>query len=48
MAVIKNYATMMRDVDMDKTRREECARTIIAASERLDTLVANILKLNKL
>lgn len=48
LAVIKNYATMMRDVDMDKAQREECVQTITAASERLNELVANILKLNKL
>ena len=48
LAVIKNYATMMRDVDMDKAQREECVRTITAASERLNELVTNILKLNKL
>ena len=28
LAVIKNYATMMRDMDMDKAQREECVRTI--------------------
>lgn len=48
LAVIKNYATMMRDMDMDKAQREECVRTIISASERLNALVTNILKLNKL
>lgn len=48
LAVIKNYATMMRDMNMDKAQREKCAQTIISASERLNTLVADILKLNKL
>ncbi|MDU2422501.1 MAG: HAMP domain-containing sensor histidine kinase [Bifidobacterium scardovii] len=48
LAVIKNYATMMRDIDMDKDQREECVRIITAASERLNALVTNILKLNKL
>ncbi|MCH9276796.1 HAMP domain-containing histidine kinase [Bifidobacterium amazonense] len=48
LAVITNYATMMRDVDMDRARREKCARTIISASERLNMLVTDILRLNKL
>ncbi|MDW7545377.1 histidine kinase dimerization/phospho-acceptor domain-containing protein [Bifidobacterium longum] len=41
LAAIKNYATMMRDMDMDKAQREECVRTIISASERLNALVTN-------
>ena len=48
LAVIRNYATLLRDADMDERRREECAGTIIAASDRLNALVTNILKLGRL
>ncbi|WP_241222854.1 HAMP domain-containing sensor histidine kinase [Bifidobacterium samirii] len=48
LAVIRNYAALLRNPDMDESRRTECVRTIIAASDRLNALVTNILKLSRL
>lgn len=49
LAVIKNYATMLdRSTTMSDEQRRLCTTTIVAASERLNALVTNILKLNKL
>lgn len=48
LAVIQNYATLLRQPGLDEAHRQEYARTISDTSVRLANLVTNILKLNKL
>lgn len=48
LAVIQNCAAMLRQPDLPEQQRAEYAKTIMDASRRLSSLVANILKLNKL
>lgn len=48
LAVIQNCAAMLRQPDLPEQQRVEYAKTIMDASRRLSSLVANILKLNKL
>lgn len=48
LAVISHNAQLLCRPDADPARREECARIILAAVERLRTLIENILRLNKL
>ena len=48
LAVIGNYARMLKDSTLDGKRREEYAEEISLASTRLAQLITNILKLNKL
>lgn len=47
IAVIKSYATLLKENPNDPDR-ERCVAVILSASERLGSLVGNILKLNKL
>jgi len=47
LAVIKNYTALLR-VEKDEAAREKCLETVIQATERLNGLIVNILKLNKL
>lgn len=48
LAVIQNYATMLRDPHLDTDTRTDYATAIITATGRLSQLVSNILRLNKL
>jgi len=48
LGVIQNYATLIKDTRLSTEKRAEYADTIINASIRLNSLVSNILKLNKL
>ena len=48
LAVIQNYGTMLQQPDLSEEERQEYARTITGASQRLANLITNILKLNKL
>lgn len=48
LAVISSSAASMGDDTLTAEQREEYRRSILAASERLNGLVTNILKLNKL
>ena len=48
LAVIQNYATLIKDEKLAPEKRGDYADTIISASIRLNSLVSNILKLNKL
>jgi len=48
LAIIQNYASYLQQTDITPQQKKECTETIIAASKKLNTLVSNILKLNKL
>ena len=48
LGVIQNYATLIKDGELAHDKRNEYADTIIKATARLNSLVSNILKLNKL
>jgi len=48
LAVIKNYAKALRDESLDENQKKKYLETLINASQKLSTLVTNILKLNKL
>jgi signal transduction histidine kinase len=48
LAVIQGYATALQKTNIAPEQRKEYTDTIIAASQKLNTLVANILKLSKL
>ena len=48
LSVIQNYAVLIKDAKLTPEMRDEYADTIIKATFRLNSLVTNILKLNKL
>lgn len=48
LAVIENYATILKDPTLSEEQRIQYAENISAASNRLSNLVTNILRLNKL
>ncbi|MDR0812978.1 MAG: HAMP domain-containing histidine kinase [Oscillospiraceae bacterium] len=48
LSVIQNYAFALQKADISPEQRQEYTDTIITATHRLNTLVANILKLSKL
>ena len=48
LGVIQNYATLIKDSKLTSEKRDDYADTIIKATIRLNSLVSNILKLNKL
>ena len=48
LAVIQNYGTMLQQPDLAEEDRKDYARTVTNASQRLASLITNILKLNKL
>ena len=48
LAVIQNYGTMLQQPNLDEEDRKDYARTVTNASQRLASLITNILKLNKL
>ena len=48
LAIIQNYATYLQQTDITPEQKKEYADTIIAASQKLNMLVSNILKLSKL
>ena len=48
LAVIRNYAAALRDPKLPAELREKYAETLVETSERLTTLVGNVLRLNKL
>lgn len=48
LAIIRNYASALKDDKLDKSKRNEYLETLIMASKRLTNLITNILKLNKM
>lgn len=48
LAVMSNYASLLRDDGLDEEKRREYVAAISSASQRLSSLVSNILRLNKL
>lgn len=48
LAVIKNYTTMLKKGDLSPETREEYITAVIQATDKMATLVTNILRLNKL
>ena len=48
LAIIQSYATALQNDSLQAEDRHEYIKTIIEASQKLSTLVSNILKLNKL
>ena len=48
LAVIQNYSTMLQQPNLSEKDRMDYARTVTNASQRLASLITNILKLNKL
>lgn len=48
LSIIQSYAMALQKEDLSPVLRKEYSDTIITASQRLTTLVTNILKLNKL
>ena len=48
LAVIKSYSDALKDPALSEEKRQEYAAVISESAERLSTLVANILRLNKM
>lgn len=48
ISIIQNYASALEKEELTEEEREEYSHTIIMATKRLNTLVENILRLNKL
>lgn len=48
LAVIQNYGTLLQSDNLSEEKRLEYAKTITDASRRMNSLIANILKLSKL
>ena len=48
LAIIQNYGTILQQPGLAEEHRQEYAKTITDASQRLADLITNILKLNKL
>ena len=48
LAIIQSYASALEKKELSKEERQEYAKTILQASQRLTLLVTNILRLNKL
>lgn len=48
LAIILNHASLLQNADLTEEERKECLETLVNASRRLNGLVVNMLKLNKL
>ena len=48
LAVIQSYASLLQDENLDPEERQRCAKSLLQATKRLNDLITNILKMNKL
>ncbi len=48
LAVIQSYAEILQDTSLSPEERAECTKSLKVASEKLNSLITSILKLNKL
>ena len=48
IAVMQNYARLLQSKELSQEEREDYAKAVSDAAQRLNTLIANILKLNRL
>lgn len=48
LAIIQNYAELLKDKNLSETQRQEYVQNIYDSVKRLSNLITNILKLNKL
>ena len=48
LAILSNYATLLREKGLSDSVREEYTKSLLSATKRLSDLITNILKLNKL
>ncbi len=48
LTVIKSYAALLQQPNLEEEAREKYAKTIVSATEKLNDLITNVLRLNKL
>ncbi len=48
LAIIQSYSSLLVEDDLDEEERQRCIKALSQASKRLNDLVSNILKMNKL
>jgi len=48
LAVIQSYASLLQNEDLDKEEKQRCTGALLQATRRLNDLITNILKMNKL
>ena len=48
LAVIQSYASLLQNEGLDPDERQRCAKSLLQATKRLNNLITNILKMNKL
>lgn len=48
LAIIQSYASLLEDPSLNEEERQRCAGALLQATKRLNDLITNILKMNKL
>ncbi|MFV0479380.1 MAG: ATP-binding protein [Anaerorhabdus sp.] len=48
LAVIQSYATILKQENLSEEKKMECTNAIVASTQKLSSLITNILKLSKL